>query len=128
MMAVTVGRPDPALCARSDALIVKISGEIGLSAVVGDPDKHTGLDGDTALNHLLNEAVPVPPALVVIDLSDATYLSSIAIGELLRFNRRLHAVNSTLRVTGAANVLTLLRIGRLDQVLTVCPDVATALK
>src|SRR4051794_24900969 len=82
-MSVSVDRAD------GDVVVVKISGEIGLDSVVGAEGKHSGVGGDNALDAQLRSAVPGPVKLVVVDLTEATYLSSLGIGALVRLRNRV---------------------------------------
>ena len=125
---VTMEQPGTALSPRADGIVLKITGEVGMAAVMGPDGEHSGVDGDTALGKKLRDLVPVPPALVVIDLSAATYLSSLGIGVLLGFQKWLRSSGSDLRLAAASSTVTLLRRCRLDQVFTIFPDVASALQ
>jgi len=123
-MSVTVERPPALVPSRTDTAVIKVSGELGIAAMM--EGGHTGADGDTALANALRQAVPNPPPLVVVDLSSVTFLSSLGIGTVLRFQQWLQQRGSDLRVVGAADMVTLLRRCRLDQVLSLFSDVPSA--
>jgi anti-anti-sigma factor len=127
-MSVTVERPDAVSSVPSDTLIVKIAGEIGLTSMVGTGGAHTGIDGDTVLDETLRETVPDPVSLVILDLTAATYLSSLGIGALLRFKGRVEQSDGQVRVVANDHMVTLMRFGRLDKLFQIFPDVAAALK
>ena len=120
-MSVTVAHPS------ADVTIVKIAGEIGLSALVGQSGKHSGVDGDNFLDTELRRLVPEPTKVVVIDLTAASYLSSMGIGTLMRFRKRLAFINSDVRVAATGQMITLLKLGRLDQLLPIFPSVEAAM-
>jgi hypothetical protein len=118
-MSVTVAQ------STADAIVIRITGEIGLGALV--TDQHTGVQGDNALDITLRNLVPAPPGLVVIDLTGASFLSSMGIGTLMRFRNRV-APASDVRVAATGQLVTLLKMGRLDQLLPIFPSVPAALK
>jgi anti-anti-sigma factor len=126
---VTVDRPDAAQSPRLDAAILKISGELGLESMIGEDGKHSGLGGDTALDRALRNALPTPPAIVVIDLASVPYLASLGMAALLRFQNQLKESGSKMRLAGTtAMVVALLHRCRLDNAFKLFPDVASALK
>lgn len=128
LMEVAVQPTDAALNAPADTLIIRISGEIGLTSMLGDGVAHTGVDGDTALDHALRSAVPDRVNLVILDLTSATYLSSLGISALARLKHRIEEASGSLRLAASPSVITLMRFGRLDQLFSVFPDVAAAVK
>lgn len=119
-MTVTVNRPS------ADVAVVKIAGDVGLGQMVGDDGKHTGVSGDTVLEEKLRLAVPEPVKLVVIDLTDATYLSSLGIGTLLRLRNRI-VPPGEFRMAANGNLVVLLKHGRLDQLFKIFPTVNDAI-
>lgn len=126
---ITLQRPDPAISKRTDVAILKVTGELGLSAMLGEGGEHTGVSGDTALAKILRDALPDIPRLVVIELSEVTYLSSLGMGALLRFQNDVKESGGTLRLAGVTEmVATLLRRCRLDHAFAIYPDVASALQ
>jgi anti-anti-sigma factor len=126
---INVRRPDPAISTRTDVAILKVAGELGLSAMLGASGEHTGVSGDTALAKLLHDALPVLPPLVIIELSGVTYLSSLGMGALLRFQNDVKEAGGTLRLAGLMDmVAALLRRCRLDHAFHIYPDVASAIK
>lgn len=119
-MTVTVNRPS------ADVAVVKIAGDIGLGQMVGDDGKHSGVSGDTVLEEKLRLAVPEPVKLVVVDLTDATYLSSLGIGTLLRLRNRI-VPPGEFRMAANGNLVVLLKHGRLDQLFKIFPTVNDAI-
>jgi len=112
--------------ASADASVVQIAGEIGLTALLGDGQQFK--EGDNALDSGLRAAVPTPPPVVVLDLTDASYICSLGIGTLMRFRKSLAAQQADVRVAATGQLVTLLKLGRLDQLLPVFPTVAEATK
>lgn len=128
-ISVTVEQPTAAKSPRDDSIVLKISGEIGITSMVGPDGKHTGVDGDTALDHALRSAVPNPPSLVIVDLNSVSYLSSLGMGSLLRFQNRIKESGGEMRLAGTTDMVTaLLRRCRLDHAFKLFPDIAAALK
>lgn len=128
-IAISLQRPDPAISTRADTAILKVAGELGLSAMLGEGGQHTGVSGDTALAKMLRDALPEIPRLVIIELSGVTYLSSLGMGALLRFQNDVKDAGGTLRLAGLIEmVATLLRRCRLDHAFKIYPDLASALK
>jgi anti-anti-sigma factor len=127
-MRVTIQKPAGS-SPRPGSVVVKITGEIGLNAMVGPDGKHTGVDGDTALDIALQNALPEPSSLVVVDLDSVTYLSSLGMGALLRLQKRIKDAGGDFRLAGTSEmVVALLRRCRLDHAFSLYPDVASALK
>jgi len=110
-----------------DLVVVRIAGEIGIGALVGDNIRHSGVAGDNALDALLREAVPTPVKLVIVDLTDATYLSSMGIATLIRLKNRI-AGDGQFRMAVTGNLVTLLKYGRLDQIFSLFPSVEEAVQ
>lgn len=128
-LRVTLERPDPKSSPRADAIILKISGEIGITSMVGPGGQHSGVKGDTLLDEALNNAVTTPPPIVVVDLNAVSYLSSLGMGALVRFHNRLKESGSELRLAGATDLVqSLLKRCRLDRAFKLYPDVEAALK
>lgn len=100
------------------AVVVRAAGEVDQDTVA-------------ALRHELRVAIAIatPPFPVVADLSGVTFLGSSGLNELVRQQRRASAVRIQLRIAAAHRaVLRPIRATGLDQVLTVYPDVGTALR
>jgi anti-anti-sigma factor len=120
-MSVSVDRSN------ADALVVRIAGEIGMTALLGEGGKHSGTDGNNALDAALEENVP-PETRRVVDLTGASFLSSMGIGTLMRFRNRMAERGGEVRVAARAQMVTLLKLGRIDQLLPLYPTVAAATK
>jgi len=71
------------------AVVVKIAGEIGITSMIGEDGKHSGIAEDNVLSNALKSVLASQPTLVVVDLSQASYLSSFGMGALLRFANHL---------------------------------------
>ena len=118
-MSVSVDRPE------NDVVVVKISGEIGLTALMGADGAHSGVRGDNELDEQLRSAIPTAAKRVIVDLTDATYLSSMGIGTLVRLKNRV-ATDGDFRVVATGALVTLLKYGRLDQLFKIYPTVSQA--
>lgn len=113
----------------NNAILVKIAGELGINSMVGPNGQHTGIEGDTALDDSLRNAVPKPPKLVVLDLTPVTYLSSLGMAALLRFQNRIKEAGGELRLVGTTDmVVALLRRCRLDHAFKLFDDIPAAVK
>jgi anti-sigma B factor antagonist len=74
----------------------------------------------------LAEAIVVPPAAVVLDLTEITFLGSAGLSVLLRHHERCTEMGSGLRVVpGGRAVSRPLAMTGLDKVLTVVPSTRT---
>jgi len=68
------------------------------------------------------------PALVVFDLSDLVFISSLGLGILMQFQRGINRHGGTVRFAGAqAPVADMLKKCRLDSVFILCDTVTAAL-
>jgi anti-anti-sigma factor len=124
---VTVEKPKAAPSG-VDAVIVKVAGELGINTMLGKNAKHTGLSGDTALDRALHDALPNPPQLVVLDLSAVTYLSSLAMAALVRFQKHVQSAGGQFRLAGTSSLIeTLLKRCSLERVFNMYPDIPAAL-
>ena len=81
-----------------DITVARISGKIGLEALIGVDGKPTGISGNNALDESLRKAIPTPVKIVIVDLSDATFLSSIGISALVRLRQRCDKQGWVMRV------------------------------
>jgi anti-anti-sigma factor len=73
------------------------------------------------------EAVVVPPAPVVLDLTGLTFLGSAGLAVLLRHHERCAELGSTLQIRASGRAVTRpLRMTALDQVLNVVPELASS--
>jgi anti-sigma B factor antagonist len=121
---VVVERPP----GRTDVLVIKIEGELGIGAMVGEDGSHTGLHGDSVFDEQLRNVLPPGKWLVVLDLSGLTYLSSIGMASLIRLQKRVREGGGSLRLSGVSKMLmVLLERCRLEKAFDFYPDTATAL-
>jgi anti-anti-sigma regulatory factor len=109
----------------ADVLVIKIDGEIGLSSLLGEGGQ-AAVGGENALDASLRSLAAEPPKVVVFDLTGASYLSSMGIGTLMRFRKRV-SPGSDVRVAAGRQLVTLLKLGRLDQLLPIFPNVDAAI-
>ena len=73
------------------------------------------------------EAIVVPPAPVVLDLTGITFLGSAGLAVLLRHHERCAELGSTLRIrAGGRAVIRPLAMTALDRVLNVVPELASS--
>ena len=81
------------------------------------------------LDRQLHLLVALSPKLVVLDLSNMPYVSSMGIGSLLRFRNQIDQAGGKVVVAAPhANVAAVLRLGNIDRVLTIFNSVEAALK
>jgi anti-sigma B factor antagonist len=93
-------------------------------AIHGDADLHTANE----LRDRLTEAIEEGPRLLVVDLSDVTFLDSMALGVLLGGMKRLRLQGGQLRlVVPATDLRRIFEITLLDRVFTLSPTRADAL-
>ncbi|TDV55021.1 STAS domain-containing protein [Actinophytocola oryzae] len=94
------------------SVVVRASGELDMLTA---PRLSTQLD--------FAEAVVVPPAPVVLDLTGLTFLGSAGLSVLLNHDKRCKSRGSRLEIVpGGTAVTRPLTVTALDQVLTVKPD------
>lgn len=67
------------------------------------------------------EAVVVPPAPVVLDLEEVSFIASAGLNVLLEHHERCAELGSRLQVVGGRQVTRVLTISGLDEVLSVVP-------
>lgn len=73
------------------------------------------------------EAVVVPPAPVVLDLTGLTFIGSAGLAVLLVHHERCAALGSTLQIRANTSVVTRpLRMTALDRVLNLVPELAVS--
>jgi anti-anti-sigma factor len=114
---------------QGDTAVVTLKGELGLTAMVGEKGEHTGVDGDTLLDAELRKIAPTLPKLVIIDLNNVSFLASMGIGALLRFQNTIKEQGGELRLSFTNPMIeTLLKRIRVDIAFKHFPDVASALK
>lgn len=127
-MQVTVENPATDSSVGSLA-ILKISGELGFSAMLGGDTSHSGVHGDTALYETLKKALPAIPKRVILDLHEVTYLSSLGMGALLRIQGDVKSAGGEMRLAAPTDLLkSLLERMRLHHAFNIYPSVAAAAK
>jgi anti-sigma B factor antagonist len=88
---------------------------------VGEVDLLTAPRLSTQLD--LAEAIVVPPAPVVLDLTGLTFLGSAGLSVLMAHHKRCAQLGSSLAVVPGGHAVTRpLAVTGLDQVLTIIPD------
>jgi anti-sigma B factor antagonist len=94
------------------SVVVHVSGELDLLTA---PRLSTQLD--------LAEAIVVPPAPVVLDLTGLTFLGSAGLSVLIAHHRRCTELGSRLEIVPGGRAVTRpLAVTGLDQLLTIVPD------
>lgn len=91
------------------------------------PNKVTEREAGVIENEIADAA---PPAdwKVAVDLSDVTLLASAGLGALLTLNKKCRDAKGRLVVFGLSDdILGMMKIARLDRVLTILPDRDAAL-
>ena len=110
-----ISRIDVQVQETSGALVAKVVGKAGVDEVE---------EFDRQL-HLLTV---LRPRVVVLDLSATTYLSSMGIGSLLRFHNELLSAGGKVVLSAAQKgVADVLRLGNIERVLKLYPNVDAAL-
>ncbi|HYE17538.1 MAG TPA: STAS domain-containing protein [Tepidisphaeraceae bacterium] len=126
-MRVTIETVGGARALPPGVVVVQVAGEVGITAMVGEDGKHTGVGEDNALSKALAAALEMGPEIVVVDLGGATYLSSIGMGALLRFANRLGDIGAKLRLAAVPPMVhSLLQRCRLDTAFDIRGTVAEA--
>jgi anti-sigma B factor antagonist len=99
--------------------------ESGVIALIGEVDvANTGQVREAALK-LLSDGVKG----LVVDLSGTEYMDSAGLGTLIGLRKRLKEVGGALAIAGPRpRVNRLFEITGLNQILSICNDVAAALK
>ncbi len=99
----------------SKTVILKLAGRMTY-AEVPDFERHS------------SEAAAANPAVLVLDMSDISAMSSAGIGALLKLDVKMRAQKCPLRIAAPApNIAEVFRMARLNDVLTILPSVAAAL-
>jgi anti-anti-sigma factor len=112
---------------RDDVIVIKLQGEIGIGSMVGAGGQHTGWHGDTVLDEQLKNVLPPGKWLVVLDLSGVSYLSSIGMSALIRFQKRVREGGGALRLAGLSKMLlVLMERCRLERAFDIFPDTNAA--
>lgn len=94
------------------SVVVRAGGELDMLTA---PRLSTQLD--------LAEAIVVPPAPVVLDLTGLTFLSSAGLSVLLAHHHRCAALGSRLEIVPGGHAVTRpLEVSGLDEVLTIATD------
>lgn len=80
------------------------------------------------LDTAIDNAIASRPDLLVVDLSNLSFIGSFAIGALIRLEKSVRAENGTVRLAAPqAQIHTLLTQSRLDQKLPIFPTIESAL-
>ena len=88
-----------------------------------------GVDQIEELDRQLHLLTALAPKLVVLDLSNVAYVSSMGIGSLLRFrNDVTQAGGKVVVASPQPTVATVLRMGKIDRVLPIFNSVDAAFK
>lgn len=126
-MRVTVDHPTTGPN-QSSVTVLKVAGELGISAMLSGGPGHSGVHGDTSLYEVLKQSLPAIPKLVILDLHEVTYLSSLGMGALLRIQKDIETAGGRMRLAAPSELLkALLERMRLDEAFDIYPDVAAAM-
>jgi anti-sigma B factor antagonist len=86
------------------------------------------LDSAPDLRRALLDAINQGHHMIVVDLTEATFIDSSGLGVLVNALRRLHGVDGELRVAaGRRSITTAIEMSGLDKLLGLFPDVDSAL-
>lgn len=121
-MTIITTRPIP------DAVVVKITGEVDQDSLAGENHEYTGLPDDNVLDAVLMDSVKEPAKLVIIDLTDTRFLPSIAVATLVRFRTLMAPRGISVRLAAGPKMLRLLKLARLEMLITIFADVDSALR
>jgi hypothetical protein len=121
-MQIIVSRPLP------DAVVVKINGDADQDALRGENAEHTGMPNDNVLNTILADSIEPPCKLVIIDLMDTHFLCSLAVATLVRFRTQAAPKGITVRLVAGSKMIGLLKLARLEMLMTIYADVPAALR
>ena len=121
-MQIIVSRPLP------DAVVVKINGDVDQDALRGEDAEYTGMPNDNVLDTILSDSVEPPCKLVIIDLMDTHFLCSLAVATLVRFRTRVAPQGVTVRLAAGSKMIGLLKLARLEMLMTIYSDVPAALR
>lgn len=101
---------------REGALVVKISGDCGVTAI-------------EALEREMGKAAARHPNFAIFDLSGLTFISSLGMGTLMAFHRTVWQRGGVVRVASTPKVVSdAFHRAQLDKVFTLRPTVEDALK
>lgn len=124
---LTVRVAPPPRGSKGETLVLTITGEMGINALIGPNGQHSGIGEDNAFDKALAERVNRPPAMVVVDLTGVSYMSSVGVGALLRLKKRVESIESTVRFVGTNELVTLMKYSHLEKVLKLHPTVEAAI-
>jgi hypothetical protein len=119
---IIVSRPLP------DAAVVKINGDVDQEALRGENGQYSGLPNDNVLDTILADSTAEPCKLMIIDLLDTHFLSSLAVATLVRFRTRVAPQGITVRIAAGSRMINLLKLARLEMLMAVYADVPAALR
>jgi ABC-type transporter Mla MlaB component len=121
-MTIIVSRPLP------DAMVVKIIGEVDQDSLSGENRQYSGLPNDNVLDTILADSVGEPCKLVIIDLTETRFLSSLAVATLVRFRKHIAPQGVEVRIAAGSNMIKLLKLARLEMLITIFADLNSALR
>lgn len=121
-MTIVTTRPLP------DAVVVKVIGEVDHDTLTGENNEHSGLPTDNVLDTHLANSVAEPCKLVIIDLTETRLFPSVAVATLVRFRTLMQPRGITVRIAAGPRMLRLLKLARLEMLITIFADVDSALR
>src|SRR5688572_19163480 len=121
-MTLVTTRPIP------DAVVVKIIGEVDHEALTGENHEHSGLPTDNVLDSHLANSVTEPCKLVIIDLTETRLFPSVAVATIVRFRTLMAPKGISVRLAAGPRMLRLLKLARLEMLITIFADVDSALR
>jgi hypothetical protein len=121
-MTIIVSRPLP------DAVVVKITGEVDQDSLSGENREYSGMPNDNVLDTILAGSVEPPCKLVIFDLTETRFLSSLAVATLVRFRKHIAPEGVEVRIAAGSNMIKLLKLARLEMLISIFADVGAALR
>ncbi len=96
-------------------MVVKLKGRLDASTMQAFKDEFSGLMGD-------------PPARLVVDLKDVSFIDSSGLGSLISVLRSVRRTGGDLKLVDLPErIQAVFELTRLHKVFEICPDVETAL-
>lgn len=107
-----------------DAITLELHDDFALLTCVGDLD----LNCADELRRTIGSATRSGVGTIVIDISATEHVDSVTLGVLLHAHTACHDIGSTLVIAGAPRLVARsIVLTGLDRVLTLAPDVASAI-